>query len=101
MPKLLKRDNLWPNPQDAPKFRPAIEAYRTACLGLARKIIGVLALAMGEKEDFFTKKTTYPIASIRCLYYPPQQGSAEEEIGLGAHTDIQSQLAPVIPSCVL
>ncbi|KAL2820848.1 Clavaminate synthase-like protein [Aspergillus cavernicola] len=89
MPKVLKRDNLWPDPEDAPKFRPAVEAYRAACLDLVRKIIRVLALAMGEEESFFDKKTTYPIATIRALHYPPQEGSAKEEIGLGAHTDIQ------------
>ncbi|PLB44208.1 Clavaminate synthase-like protein [Aspergillus steynii IBT 23096] len=89
MPKILKRDNLWPDPQDAPKFRPAIEAYRASCLDLMRKMIRVLALAMGEEETFFDKKTTYPIATIRAIHYPPQEGSAQEEIGLGAHTDIQ------------
>ncbi|KAL4786913.1 hypothetical protein BJX76DRAFT_354726 [Aspergillus varians] len=72
-----------------PKFRAAVETYRAACLDLARKIIRVLALAMGVKESFFEKKTTYPIATVRAIHYPPQEGSVKEEIGLGAHTDIQ------------
>lgn len=94
MPRLLKRDNLWPSPEHTPKFRPAMEAYRSACLGFVRKFIRMLALAMGEQESFFDQKTTYPIASLRALFYPPQEGSSEEEIGLGAHTDIQSTTPP-------
>jgi len=91
VPKLLIRENLWPSPADTPKFRPAMEAYRAACLSLMRRLIKILAVAMGEKETYFDKKITYPIAGIRCLYYPPQTGSEEEETGLGAHTDVQSE----------
>ena len=89
VPKLLIRESLWPNPADAPRFRPAMEAYRAACLKLMRRLIKIVALAMGEKKDFFSKKITYPIAGIRALFYPPQDGGEEEETGLGAHTDVQ------------
>ncbi|CAG8394391.1 unnamed protein product [Penicillium salamii] len=89
MPSLLKRDNLWPDAADAPIFRPAMESYRAACLDLVRKLIRLLAVAMEEREDFFEKKITYPIGTIRAIYYPPQEGIEDEEIGLGAHTDIQ------------
>ncbi|KAI1625937.1 hypothetical protein EDD37DRAFT_625895 [Exophiala viscosa] len=89
MPKLLLRENLWPSAEDAPKFRPAMEGYRAACLSLMRKLVKVLALAMDEKVEYFDKKITYPVAGIRALYYPPQTTSEEEETGLGAHTDVQ------------
>lgn len=91
VPKLLLRENLWPDPTEAPKFRPAMEAYRAACLKLMRSLIKVIAIALGENEDFFSKKITYPIAGIRALFYPPQKGSEEEETGLGAHTDVQRE----------
>ena len=57
MPKLLVRKNLWPNPEHAPQFRPALEAYRAACLKLMRQLIRIVAVAIGEKEDFFDKKS--------------------------------------------
>ncbi|PYH94565.1 Clavaminate synthase-like protein [Aspergillus ellipticus CBS 707.79] len=89
MPRILKRDSLWPDAADAPKFRPALESYRAACLALMRKMVRLLALAMGDEESLFGKKITYPVATIRAIYYPPQKELDNEEIGLGAHTDIQ------------
>lgn len=89
MPELLVRKNRWPNPEHAPKFRPALEAYRAACLKLMRQLIHIVAVAIGEKEDFFDRKTTYPVAGIRALYYPPQAATEEEVTGHGPHTDIQ------------
>jgi isopenicillin N synthase-like dioxygenase len=91
VPKLLIRESIWPDPEDAPRFRPAMEAYRAACLGLMRRLVQVLAVAMGEDATFFDRKLDYPIAGIRALYYPPQTASEEEETGLGAHTDVQSE----------
>ncbi|KIW28390.1 uncharacterized protein PV07_08058 [Cladophialophora immunda] len=89
VPELLIRKNLWPSEEDAPKFRPAMEKYRNVCLSLMRKLIKILALAMGEEATYFDRKTTYPIAGIRALYYPPQTTPEDEETGLGAHTDVQ------------
>ena len=89
VPPLLLRQNLWPNVEDVPKFQPATEAYRYACLHLMRRLIRVMALALGEQEDFFDKKIDYPIAGIRALYYPIQDPSDQDSTGLGAHTDVQ------------
>lgn len=58
-----------------------------------RKLIRIMALALEVEETFFDKKITYPIASVRCLHYPPQNPNEENETGLGAHTDIQSKMA--------
>lgn len=90
IPSLLQRENLWPQPHVSPKFRPGVEKYQMACLDLTRKLIRLMALALGLEESFFDKKITYPIASVRCLYYPPQDPEEMTETGLGAHTDIQS-----------
>lgn len=94
VPEILLRRNLWPDAQDAPRFRPAIEAYRAACLGLMRKLVRFMAMAIGEEKDFFAKKITYPIAGIRALYYPPQELNDNESTGLGAHTDVQCNSQP-------
>ena len=92
VPPLLLRKNLWPDPEDSPNFRPALETYRYACLDLMRRLAPVMALALGEREDFFDRKTDYPIAGIRALYYPVQDPSDEDSTGLGAHTDVQCTL---------
>ncbi|ETS85869.1 hypothetical protein PFICI_03894 [Pestalotiopsis fici W106-1] len=89
IPEPLRRENCWPDRSVCPKFQQSIEAYQMACLSLMRKLIRVMATALGLDESFFDKKTTYPIASVRCLYYPPQEPEEENETGLGAHTDIQ------------
>ena len=89
IPALLLRKNLWPDPKVAPKFQPAIETYRYACLATMRQLIRLMALALGEQEDFFDRKIDYPIAGIRSLYYPVQDPSDEDSTGLGAHTDVQ------------
>ena len=100
IPDLLLRKNLWPDVEDAPKFRPAMEAYRAACLGLMRKLIRCMAVAIGEDEDFFSEKITYPIAGIRALFYPPQEPEDDQSTGLGAHTDVQCKLE-TSPSCYI
>lgn len=98
MPEILRRHNLWPSPEDAPNVKPGLEAYRATCLKLMRQLTSIVALAIGEKEDFFTKKVTYPIAGIRSLYYPPQVNAGDDEVGLGAHTDVQRKLIPASAS---
>jgi len=91
VPKLLIREILWPNPADAPHFRLAMEAYHAACLKLMRRLNKIVAIAMGEKEDFSSQKITYPIGVIGELFYPPQEGTEEEDMRLGAHTDVQRE----------
>jgi isopenicillin N synthase-like dioxygenase len=89
MPLLLRRDNNWPSLEDAPNLKQSIEAYRLAALKLMRNLSRAMAVAIGEDATFFDKKSTYPSASIRALFYPPQEGTDEDEIGFGAHTDVQ------------
>lgn len=91
IPKLLQRENLWPERSVSPKFQSSVEEYQIACLKLMRKLISIMAVAMGLDKSFFDKKMTYPIASVRCLYYPAQEPQEKNETGLGAHTDIQSE----------
>jgi len=89
MPELLSRPNLWPNPDYVPEFRHQVDNYRKACLRLMRELIAVIAECIGEAPDFFEKKSTYPVASIRGLYYPPLEPADVDTTGLGAHTDVQ------------
>jgi isopenicillin N synthase-like dioxygenase len=56
MPEILRRHNLWPNLEYAPRLRSTVEVYRAACLKLMRQLVRVVAIGIGEKEDFFEKK---------------------------------------------
>ncbi len=75
-------------PEDFPEFKEACEAYHSAMLALAQKLIGGIALSLGLPMDYFAKNQNKPITIQRLLHYPPQQGQVyQEEIGIGAHTD--------------
>ncbi|ETS85870.1 hypothetical protein PFICI_03895 [Pestalotiopsis fici W106-1] len=88
-PEVLYRKNQWPEDGDAPRFQPAMRAYRAACLALMRKLVRLMGQVMGTPEGYFENKFTYPVAGIRGLYYPPQAADDSESTGLGAHTDVQ------------
>lgn len=96
MPELLRRTNQWPKHEYVPQFRRQIDNYRIQCLKLMRQLIRVIAECLGENPHFFEKKNTYPIASVRALYYPPQEPHDEELTGLGAHTDVQCRYHRII-----
>jgi isopenicillin N synthase-like dioxygenase len=49
MPEILRRHNLWPNSEYAPRLRFTVEAYRAACLKLMRQLVRVVAIGIGEK----------------------------------------------------
>ena len=64
------------------------EAYHGAMMTLARKLISALSLSLGLPATYFDALQRNPITIQRLLHYPPQQGDvAQEEIGIGAHTD--------------
>lgn len=66
-----------------------MQAYQAALLKFSRAFVRTFALALHLPEDYFDKKVTYPMATIRTLHYPPMKGREDEETGLGAHTDIE------------
>lgn len=75
-------------PPELPHFARTCEEYHTAMMSLARKLVSALALSLGLPADHFDAMQRNPITIQRLLHYPPQQGAvAQEEIGIGAHTD--------------
>ena len=75
-------------PTEFPEFYEACEAYHGAMMTLARKLISALSLSLGLPANYFEAMQRNPITIQRLLHYPPQQGDvAQEEIGIGAHTD--------------
>lgn len=77
--------NLWP---DAPGFRAAVEPYYAAVAGLARRMFGGFALALGLPEDHFEPHLTAPPSQLRLIHYP-FDGEAGDGQGIGAHTDYE------------
>ena len=75
-------------PSEVPGFKETCEAYHGAMMTLARKLISAVSLSLGLPADHFEALQRNPITIQRLLHYPPQEGEvAQEEIGIGAHTD--------------
>lgn len=78
--------NAWP--ENFPGFREAMLAYFDAMNDLSRRMIRIFALSLDMPEDYFDKMVDRPLATMRFLHYPPQEGViTEEQLGCGAHTD--------------
>jgi isopenicillin N synthase-like dioxygenase len=75
-------------PAELPEFKEICETYHSAMMTLARKLITALSLSLDLPADHFEAMQRKPITIQRLLHYPPQEGEvAQEEIGIGAHTD--------------
>ncbi|CAI5970132.1 unnamed protein product, partial [Closterium sp. NIES-64] len=86
----LHGPNVWPPADLLPAFRPTITAYFSACLSLARRLLPILALALGQPRDFFDLPGRFddPIALLRLLHYSGEASRPQEGVlGAGAHTD--------------
>lgn len=88
--------NLWPKEEDLPGFYAEVREYYSAVLDLSRHLFRLFALSLALPEDHFDHMTTHPGGIVRLLHYPapksapPSTGSAaEEQIGLGAHSDYE------------
>ncbi|KAH8663159.1 hypothetical protein BGZ60DRAFT_347925, partial [Tricladium varicosporioides] len=88
--------NQWPSkPSD---FREVICEYREACLNFSKDLLKLIAISLDLEEDHFSKLTSFPMAGLRPLHYPPQEMMAD--VGIGAHADyswftLVNQLTPV------
>ncbi|KAF3011098.1 hypothetical protein E8E13_011316 [Curvularia kusanoi] len=78
---------IWPN--DLPGFREGLYAYHTRLLQLSRRLTRIFALALHLPEDYFDEYIKRPEAGMRILHYPEQTHSADEQQGIGAHTDVE------------
>lgn len=78
--------NLWP---DDPDFKAAVGAYYAAVAGLARRLFGGLALALGLPQDHFEAHLTAPPSQLRMIHYPFDAVASADQQGIGAHTDYE------------
>jgi isopenicillin N synthase-like dioxygenase len=80
--------NQWPD--DLPGFREALLAYHAAMRQFGKKIFAAFALALELDEDHFEPLIAKPMAHMRVLHYPSQDGPVDErQIGIGAHSDYE------------
>ena len=78
--------NLWP---DEAGFKAAVGAYYAAVAGLARRLFGGFALALGLPQDHFEAHLTAPPSQLRMIHYPFDAEASPDQQGIGAHTDYE------------
>lgn len=90
-PWIRGEEFVWDGTGHLPDFKRDVLAYWQGCLGLARRLIRVFALALDLPETYFDSIVTYPGADGVLNYYPGNEegASAPIDVGLGAHTDLQ------------
>jgi isopenicillin N synthase-like dioxygenase len=77
---------LWP---DDAGFKAAVLPYYVAVAGLARRMFGGFALALGLAEDHFGPNLTAPPSQLRLIHYPFDADAGPDQQGIGAHTDYE------------
>ncbi len=85
--KPLHLPNRWP--ADLPDFKPTVEAYFDAVMGLSQHLRAAFALALGLPDDYFEPFYQKPVVQLSLLHYRPPASLREEdiEIGAGEHRD--------------
>jgi isopenicillin N synthase-like dioxygenase len=79
--------NLWPAMPAG--LQPAMRTYWSAATALARRTLGIAALALGLPEDHFTSLTDRHISMLRLISYPPYaRAPAPGQLRAGVHTDL-------------
>ncbi|KAF2996711.1 hypothetical protein E8E13_005621 [Curvularia kusanoi] len=87
----LTGPNQWPKSLTADEFQRPVMHYRDNMVGLAEKVLRILALGLPKEwncapdvfDDFFIN----PSGNLRLLHYPPQTSTDPRQLGAGAHTD--------------
>lgn len=82
----LYGENQWPDERLLPGSRNVYLEYFSQALELSRKLIRMIALALGQEENFFDPAVEYPGVLSRMLHYPPQPVEGQEILGQAAHT---------------
>jgi isopenicillin N synthase-like dioxygenase len=78
----------WPDEALLPGFRQPVYDYHHAMERLGRRLLPPHAQSLGLPTGFFDEAFRDPIDLTRMIYYPPVPKRAQNQFGLGAHTDI-------------
>lgn len=85
-------DFIWEGTKHLPGFRDVTVTFWQKRLELARKLVRIFALALGQSEDYFDNITTHPGADGLYVHYPGTPDLTTDmtvDAGIGSHTDIQ------------
>ncbi|KAF9890662.1 hypothetical protein FE257_005793 [Aspergillus nanangensis] len=86
-------DTDWKGTSHLPAFRSTTITFWQRRLTLARKLVQIFALALGEDASYFDSVTTHPGADALYVHYPgaPETTTPDRaiDVGIGSHTDIQ------------
>ncbi|CAB3805677.1 Validamycin A dioxygenase [Paraburkholderia ultramafica] len=87
--------NVWP---EQPGFREAVSRYYEEAFALGCVMFRGVALALGLPEFYFDAYLTKPPSQLRLVHYP-YDASADDRLGIGAHTDYEcfTILLPTAP----
>ncbi|MFE0099418.1 isopenicillin N synthase family dioxygenase [Streptomyces sp. NPDC059009] len=80
--------NTWP--REVPELQGLLETYLAQMRELSDHLLELLAAALGEPEDFFTRHTGHPTWGFNINWYPGRERVGEPEPGqfrIGPHTD--------------
>ncbi|MFP6749504.1 MAG: 2OG-Fe(II) oxygenase family protein [Alphaproteobacteria bacterium] len=81
----LKGPNQWPDDEG---FRDAVGRYDVAVRNLAKDLLPVFGLAVGEDRGFFPPFFENPSTALRLIHYPPVGGARPDDaFGIHPHTD--------------
>ncbi|MFH8613308.1 isopenicillin N synthase family dioxygenase [Streptomyces sp. NPDC018029] len=80
--------NTWP--EETPELRALVQTYLHEMRALSDRLLELLAVALGEADDFFTRHTTHPTWGFNINWYPGRERVGDPEPGqfrIGPHTD--------------
>lgn len=86
--KPLVAVNQWPDAA-FPRLHADLRSYYDAVCSVAQRIMGALAVSLGQAEEFFDAAYAKPLARGQLVYYPPstEADEAQERFGVAPHTD--------------
>ena len=80
-------EGVWPSDE----FRDLSKTLFRSCFSAAIELLKICAIALGQKEDFFSKFHSGENATLRVLHYPGVNPRPENgQMGAGAHSDYGS-----------
>lgn len=84
-----RRPLLGPNQWPAmPGFREDVQAYYQHATAIGGQLFRAFALALGLDETYFDAHLRHPPSQLRLIHYP-YDPTAEDRLGIGAHTDYE------------
>lgn len=83
--KPFRIPNRWP--KSLPTFGSTLSEYYRACMWLCERIQTALAFDLSLPRDFFIRKFSRPMGSVRLLRYPAAGINDTDPPGAGEHTD--------------